>query len=404
MRACPTFAQMPPHLHLDFETFSEIDIRDVGVYRYAFDPSTEILCAAMALGEEQPVVWEPDRSDPCPSLDPFYDALEDPSVLIYAHNAQFEMAISQALMWKQWGIKCPDLKRFRCTASLARRAALPAKLETLAEVLGLSNQKDKRGKALIKKFSMLQSARKPSKKNPNGLPPHRIRPEDDPTAFAEFCEYCRQDVRAEQEVAKRLAYFDEPLNNANYSLDAIINARGVTVNLQALRHAQKLIDEETAIVSQKFRVLTGFEVTQNARLLEWINEQENFQFENLQAETVDSFLEPYEGQTDVRVEVQALRLKQSIAYASIKKVKTMLACAGPHDNCVRGMIEYHAAHTGRWAGRLIQPQNFKRSTITDSQDAYKMICEGCSREMLEICHGPVLEVISSAIRHFIHDV
>lgn len=102
--------------------------------------------------------------------------------------------------------------------------------------------------------------------------------------------------------------------------------------------------------------------------------------------------------------VQALRLKQSIAYASIKKVATMLACAGPHDNRLRGMMEYHVATTGRWGGRLAQLQNLKRPTIADSEGAYQMICDGCSREMLEICYGPVLEVISSCIRHFVHDV
>jgi len=390
---------MPQHLHLDCETFSEIDLRDVGAYRYAFDPSTEILCAAMALNDEDPVVWAPGWEID----EKYWDALEDPSVLIYAFNAAFEMAILQALCWKTWGIRCPDLKRFRCVQSLARRAALPAKLETLGDALNLQFKKDNRGKALIKKFSMLQSARKPSKKHPQGLPPRRIRPEDEPEAFAEFCEYCASDVRSEQEAAKRLKYFDEPINNANYSLDATINARGVTVNLTALRHAQKLIEEETEIVSEKFREMCGFEVTQNAKLLAWCGEN-GYQFDNLQAETVDSFLEPYEGISDVRIEVEALRLKQSIAYASIKKVKTMLECAGPHDNRIRGMLNHHGATTGRWTASLVQFQNIKRAVYKHSEIAYKDICEGISREMLEICHGPVLEVISSCVRHFVHNV
>jgi len=398
---------MPQHLHLDWETFSEIDIRDVGAYRYANDPSTEILVAGMALGDEEPVIWDvlymDSKTEKPRGLEKYYDALEDPSVLIYAHNAQFEMAIFQALIWKTWGIPCPALSRFRCTASLARRAALPAKLETLAEVLGLTNQKDKRGKALIKKFSMMQSPRKPSLKNPQGVPARRIRPEDEPESFAEFCEYCRQDVRAEQEVARRLAYFDEPINNANYSLDAIINARGVTVNLDALRHAQKLIEEETEIVSEKFRRLTGFEVTQNARLLAWCAEN-GFQFPNLQAETLDTWLEEQEDKIgEPGIVEEALRLKQSIAYASIKKVATMLACAGPHDNRIRGMLNHHGATTGRWTASLVQFQNMKRPTIAYTEDAYREICNGVSREMLELCYGPVLEVISSGIRHFVHD-
>jgi len=397
---------MPRHLHLDFETYSEADLKSVGAYRYAFDPSTEILCAAMALDDEEPVAWDGFREWKDDYIR-YREALEDPSVLIYAHNASFEMAICQALLQKTWGIPCPDLSRFRCTMSLARRAALPAKLETLAQVLGIT-EKDKRGKALIKKFSVMQSPKKPTKKHPDGIPAHRIRPEDDLEAFAEFVEYCKQDVRVEQQVAKKLAYFDEPINNATYSLDARINARGVPVNLKALRHAQKLIEEETEIVSAKFRELTGFEVTQNAELLKWLNAK-GYDFKDLQAETVDTFLsetvDASMGDSDKEeTAIQALRLKQSIAYASIKKVATMLACAGPHDNRIRGMLNHHGATTGRWTASLVQFQNMKRPTIAHTEDAYREICQGISREMLELCYGPVLEVISSCVRHFVEDV
>lgn len=396
---------MPRHLHLDFETFSEVDIRDVGAYRYANDPSTEILCAAMAFDDEEPVAWDCTMTEEweIEPLLPYFKALRTSGVLVYAHNAMFEAAICQALLVMTWGILCPDLSRFRCTMSLARRAALPGKLETLAEVLDLPHKKDNRGKALIKKFSVMQPAKKPTKAHPNGLPPRRIRPQDEPEAFREFVEYCRQDVRVEQMVSKRLAYFDEPINNKNYNLDAKINARGVPVNLKALRHAQKLIEEETEIVSRQFRELTGFEVTQNAVLLKWVNDN-GYEFENLQAETVDTFLSAKEKECSTDIVVQALKLKQSIAYASIKKVKTMLECAGPHDNRIRGMLNYHGATTGRWTASLVQFQNMKRATIKHSEAAYHDICNGIDREMLEVCYGPVLEVISSCIRHFVHDV
>lgn len=396
-------------LHLDVETFvGSVDLRDVGAYRYAFSEDCEILVAAFAFGDEDPQAWTCLMEDwECDHLQPYFEALRDPTVLVTAHHAMFESAILQALSMKTWGIPAPALERFRCTMSLARRAALPGKLEKLAEVLNLGNQKDKRGKALLKKFSMLQPAKRPSKKHPNGMPPHRIRPQDDPAAFAELLQYCLQDVRAEQEVARKLAYFDDPINNANYTLDQKINARGVPVNLAALHHAQKLIDEETEIVSAKFRELTGFEVTQNAVFLEWINSFDHMagtELPNLQAETIDTYLEQWEGQMNVSVVTRALRLKQSIAYASIKKVKTMLECAGPHDNRIRGMLNHHGATTGRWTASLVQFQNMKRPTIKHSEDAYREICEGVSREMLECCYGPVLEVISSCIRHFVHDV
>lgn len=390
-------------LHLDYETFAAVDLKKTGAFRYANDPSCEILCAAMAIDDEEPEVFAADVDVGwCIALK-YKSALLDPEVLVICHNAQFEQAVSLALMEKTWGIPCPALSRFRCTMSLARRAALPSKLEKLAEVLQLKNLKDKRGASLIRKFSIMQKAPRVSKKNPNGGVPFRIRPQDDPEAFAEFMEYCRRDVLAEQEVSKKLAYFDDLINNANYSLDAVINARGLPVNLAALRHAQTLIDEETKLVSERFRTLTGFEITQNARLLAWC-QKNGFEFPNLQAETLDTWLEEQEGLIgESGIVEDALRMKQSIAYASIKKIKTMILCAGPADNRIRGLLNMHGATTGRWTHSLVQPGNFKRSTKL-SELAYEDICQGVSREMLELTYGPVLEILSVAIRHFIQDL
>lgn len=399
---------MPQRLHLDYESFSKAKLDDVGAYRYAFDPSTEILCAGMALNDEPPVCWHAGLSDrDVAKLDRHFDALEDPETLIYAFNAQFEIALSSALMEKTFGIKSPDISRFRCAQSIARRACLPAGLDKLGEVLKLSTQKDKEGKKLIKKFCEIQPYKKATKKKPEVLP-HRIYPKDDPAAFEHFCRYCMQDVEAERGATQMLSYFDEPINNANYTLHEKINARGVPVNVAALRHAQKLIDEESELVGKRFRELVGFEFTQNKVLLAWLHGQ-SCHLDNLQAETIDTFLESVEETPDGEdAVIDALRMKQSVAYVSIKKVQTMLDCVGPFDNRIRGMLNHHAASTGRSTNSLVQFQNMKRPTInskttTWSEIAYREICNGVSREMLELCFGPVLEVISSCIRHFVHD-
>lgn len=420
---------MPPRrLHLDFESFSAIDINDVGAYRYAFDPSTEILCAAMALGDAPPLVWwqgMPERE--LAALDPHFDALEDPDVLIYAFNAQMEIAMSRALLKKTWGIDPPEISRFRCAQSIARRAALPASLDKLGEVLELTTQKDKRGKKLINTFSKIQKADKGTKgsKNKPGRPPrppHRIYPEDEPEAFRDFLDYCKTDVVVERAATKLLYYFDDALNNRNYTLHEIINARGVSVNLDALRHAQTLIEEESELVGERFRKLTGFNYTQGAVLLEWLHGK-GVHLDNLQAETMETFLSDFEDISDdelveheMGTPILALRMKQSVAYVSIKKVATMLECAGPHDNRIRGMLNHHGATTGRSTNSIVQFQNMKRpaghlaaetfksSKRSWSEVAYQAICDGISREELELCFGPVLEVISSCIRHFVQDV
>lgn len=99
----------------------------------------------------------------------------------------------------------------------------------------------------------------------------------------------------------------------------------------------------------------------------------------------------------------ALALRASISYAAIKKVQTMLNCVGPRDNRIRGMLNHHGATTGRSTNSLVQFQNMKRPTIKNSEEAYRDICAGISREMLELVYGPPLEVISSCIRHFVED-
>lgn len=418
---------MPRRLHLDVESFSRASLEDVGVYRYAFDPSTELLCAGIALDDAPPVIWHPWLTDKeLAGLGEHFDALEDPSVPVYSFNAQMEIAMCAAHMERQMGIKPPPVSRFRCAQSIARRAALPAGLDKLGEVLNLSTQKDKRGKALIKKFCVMQKAdkgTKGTKKKPGRAPQpvRRILPQDDPQAFKELCDYCKTDVIVERDATKLLWYFDDALNNRNYTLHETINARGVAVNLVALRHAQRLIEEESALVGERFRQLAGFEFTQNKVLLAWLNSQtspsgEQYDFPNLQAETIDTFLEEWEDAEEVPQVVEALQMKQSVAYVSIKKVKTMLECAGPFDNRIRGMLAHHAATTGRSASQLIQWQNMKRpsghlaaktfkgSKRTWSEVAYQAICEGISREELELCFGPVLEVISSCVRHFVQDV
>lgn len=99
--------------------------------------------------------------------------------------------------------------------------------------------------------------------------------------------------------------------------------------------------------------------------------------------------------------IAALRMKQSISFASIKKVATMLACAGPGDR-IRGLLIHHGATTGRWVHVLVQPGNMKRSTGR-SEEFYRDLCAGMDRESLEFFYGPVLETLSVAIRHFFQD-
>lgn len=384
--------------HLDFETRSRCDLKKCGAYRYANDPSTEILCMAIAEDGKEPWIWTKYDPDFMTMHSGYVGNLlckvSQPGNLIYAHNAPFERAISDALWEKTTGFKPPHYSQWRCTAAMGRRAALPASLEKLAEVLKLGHQKDPKGKALIRKFSIPQTVGKRKGEF--------IQPEEEPEAFKEFCDYCIQDVKVEQEIHRVLKDFEmdgTPLET--FIMDMEINGRGFPVNLDALHKALGIVENESGRLTEEFRALTGCSPNQNAVFLAWLKAR-GYEGDNLQAETLEETLEDED--FDPTTEVgQALQLKKMISYASLKKIPAMINCAGPHDNRVRGTLTFHGAGPGRWSATLVQPQNFKRPTIDETEDVYDAICAGCDAEWLREMFGPPLEMVSSSIRHFIHD-
>ena len=119
------------NFHLDYETRSMADITETGAFRYAEDDSTEILCAAVARDNEEPLIWV----NPAFEFDDMSTCRSSPGVLeliaemnasdapVYAHNAQFEHAITNHCPNNKW-FKI-DIKRWRCTAAMSRRAAIP---------------------------------------------------------------------------------------------------------------------------------------------------------------------------------------------------------------------------------------------------------------------------------------
>lgn len=401
---------------IDFETFSEADLTEVGAYRYAFDLSTEILCAAIARNNERPVVW---RQDGCyPSTTEFMqvnellDEITHPSAIIYAFSAQFEIALSAALWQKTFGKPAPQITQWRCTQVMARRAGIQSSLAKSAEYLGLTEQKDKRGKDLIKVFSMMQKATKETKKKA-ALPVRRIHPKDDPEAFNEFCEYCRQDVVVEGKVHEALHLFElKGMMLEAFHMDARLNQRGFPVNLDALHKAQALIEPEEVKLSAEFYQLTGLNPTQTKKLLPWLQEH-GYKGTNMRAETFEEMFDGEESEDAImevlmtsgmdELGVKALLAKQKLSFASIKKIKKMIECVGPHDNKVRGTHVFAGARTMRWTAEKVQPQNFKRATVKNTEEIYRDICKGMDGETVGIVHGPVLEALGNCVRHFIHD-
>ena len=378
-------------IHLDYETYSPLDLTEVGVFRYAEDPEAEILMCAVATETEGPFLlvnpkWESVRASDPEAASLVQRALHDKSEM-WAHNAQFEFAITRALS-PQLGFFPPEIEQWRCTALLCRRAGFPAKLEKACEMLGLPQQKDARGKALIRKFSM-----------PDPKTGKRTLPTDDPEAFREFGEYCLQDVRAEMALHKALKAF-APTGDLlrAFTWDLKVNARGFKVDVPALRNAQEIIESIEAESGAEFLRMTGVAHTQREKARQWFIAH-GLDLPDMQAATlgaVDLDKAPVEAGN-------ALSLYSTMQFAAVKKVRTMLNCVCA-DGRVRGGLQFHGASTGRWSGRLVQPQNFakpKKHHRKYTAGFFASLQMGFDRTALETLYGDCYGLISSSIRHFV---
>jgi DNA polymerase len=387
-------------LHLDYESFSEVDIKALGAARYAWDPSAEIIMAAIALDDGEPVLWVNPRYE-CSTVksDPraleLMEMWEDPSVVVYAHNAQFEMFMSERRIREDIGIEPPAIEQWRCTQTMARRAAIPPSLEKCAEYLELEQLKDN-GLALIKRFCCPQ---KPSKKQPKT----RLFGKDDPEAFRRFADYCLQDVRTEQEIYRRLKPFE--FRGAlldTFIFDLKMNLRGVPVNRTALKHTQVIIDEVMVDLGGEFKEITGLTVKQNVKVAAWFKAR-GYKFKGMGIDLVEKACEDLSWAKGNKKTIRAIELRALLGFAATGKVTKMMQC-DCGDGWVRGCFMMYGAGPGRWSAKLIQPQNFKKPSEHLKKHTPFAIADleaGASRELIEILYGNPMDVISSSIRHFI---
>lgn len=406
---------MSDAVHLDFETSSFCDIRKWGAYRYACDPSTRILMFAIAVGDEAPVLWRFDdpHCEESKRANYLFARAIDNGDPIYAHNSQFEHAISRYRLAEDVGLAPPAVDQWRCTKAMCRRAAIPDSLDKASKYLKLDEGKDKKGSALIALFSDRSktntlSLGKERRKTQSPLYEKEIPWEWQVTiagekitvrqAWQDFMDYCRQDVVVEREIHKRLHEFDLTGNELEgFLFNARMNDRGVPVNLKALRHAQKLVNEIQKKAASEFRELTGLNPSQTAKVLEWLQDQ-GFAGTALNVKEMDKFL----AASDLTPQgKKALDLRNDVSYAAVKKIPSMIGSACP-DGFVRGVNLWHGARTGRDTSGLMQAQNMKKSTIADSEIAYGLICDGEDLETFKsLWPDSPLEIIASCIRHFI---
>lgn len=336
-------------LEIDIETYSEANLPTVGAYRYIDDPSFEIDIFSYSVDNGS--VKQIDLLQTGKGLPKWIlVALDDPSYIKMAFNAQFERIALSKLVGHQLN---PD--QWHDTMAMSNEMSLPAGLGNVAKWLGLDEQKDTRGRGLINYFA---KPCKPTKANGGRT---RNLPNNAPDKWKTYLAYNRQDVQTELAIDEALHYF--PVSEREwsyYSLDQRINDRGVGIDQELATGAVKIMDQLNNEGKQELKELTGLDNPNSIKQFkEWL-EAQGCPFETLGKATVQSALDS--GKMPQTV-AKALELRLSLSNSSTKKYEKMLA-ATCKDGRVHGLLQFCGANrTGRWAGRLVQVQNLPRNYL-----------------------------------------
>ncbi len=376
-------------LNIDIETFSSVDLKKAGLYRYVQSPDFQTMLFACSLDHSPVHVFDLAQGDLLPA--PVVSALFDPQVIKWAYNAGFEwqslgrhfgLSMEQLIAW---------LPQWRCTMIQALYCGFPGSLADAGAAVGLPVNKQKlyQGSALIKIFC---TPKKPSRANGYRT---RTLPHHEPEKWQIFKSYCGQDVVAEIAVADRLAAFPVPdWIWQQWRLDQISNLRGVTVDMPLTQGALACDETIRTDLMAEAMELSGLDNPNSTKqLIAWLEEELDEEIPDLTKATVAGLLETIQGDRAKRM----LELRQELSKTSIKKYAAISNAVGA-DGRVRGLLQFYGANrTGRWGGRLIQPQNLPRTSLSMLPMARDMV----KRQRIaniELIYGSVSYTLSQLIR------
>lgn len=379
---------MKQYLSIDIETYSDENLQEVGVYKYTDSPNFTILLFAYAFYDDEVEVIDLASGYEIPSR--VITAMTSANYIKTAFNAQFE----RVCLNKYLGV---NTRNWECTMIKAWSLGFPGSLEKVGEIIGLPQDQKKlwTGKNLMRIFSV---PHKTTSKKQVSLMPHtyRILPEDRPTEWEQFKEYCGQDVVTERAIRKKLEMFPGiPAEKKLYHLDQLINDRGVRIDLQMAQAAIDIDTEHTNRLTSEFQEVTGLPNPNSLTdLKKYIKERTGKRVASITKGNMAELQENAKAYPDV---LRALEIRQLLGKTSISKYKKMLDVVN-RDGRARGLLQFYGAgHTGRWAGRLIQVQNLPQNHIPDLDSARQIVKMG-DLDFLEMMYDNPSDILSQCIR------
>lgn len=374
-------------LNIDFETYCDLDLKQVGLDLYSAHRSCEVLMCAYQIDGGEVKHWDRTKKERMPR--DLYDALHDDRYEIWAFNAQFERTILNRVL-DIW----PPIKRFRCTMVLAFMHSYSGDLAMIAERAGLPADKSKSatGKKLIGMFSKPQKLTRTNQLT-------RFTRETHPVEWAMFCEYNVQDVVAEAALKQRLwrAKYTIPKREWDfYALDQEINDRGLPIDklfaeralAMAVARKEELVDEMLALAGPNSGITNP---GSPAQLLPWLQDR-GYPFDDLRKDSVKKVLtadagrrsgelKPKKGElyptlTDDCRTMLKLRLQQ--ARTTPTKYAALIKAMGL-DSRMRFVFQFDgASRTGRFAGRRFQPQNLTTMRLGGEDRMHEAVMTICT--------------------------
>lgn len=374
-------------LHVDLETYSDVDIGKVGLYRYVDSRAFEILLIAYALDDGPVTVIDLTQEDMPEWL---VMALTDFAYLKVAHNAAFE----RVCLSKYLGVRLqPD--QWECTMVHAMMLGLPASLKDVGKALGLPEDKQKmsEGRALITYFC---KPCKPTKANGGRT---RNRPSDAPEKWDTFVAYNKRDVETEQEIDRQLNRMPIPKSEKKlYCLDQDMNDHGLMIDRKMLDIVISYSNQYTNALKKEAEELTGgININSIIQLTNWIQQVEGIELKSLTKEDVADLLKKDDLEPNTK---RVLEIRQEVGKTSVKKYnKTLEALCS--DGRLHGVLQFYGAgRTGRWAGRLLQVQNLPRNVFDDIGLARDLVLSQRWDE-LTMLYDSINDVFATLIRTMI---
>lgn len=385
-------------MSIDLETYSDVDIKKGGVYKYAEADNFEILLFAVSINNGPVVVYDLSCGDMLP--EDIIDALVDDTVIKWAFNAVFERICISYWLKKHYPDKFESYsipedtvgnylnpESWRCTMIWSAYMGLPLSLEGAGSVLDLKDQKMKAGKDLIRYFCVPCKPTKSNGGRTRNLPHHA------PDKWALFKEYNKRDVEVEMSIKEKLRKFPVPeFVWEEYHLDQVINDRGILLDMQLVKNAIAFDERSKENISSQMKNMTDLDNPNSVvQMKAWLSEQ-GLETDTLGKKAVAELIK--DAPDDL---AQVLSLRQQLAKSSVKKYQAM-ENAALKDNRARGMFQFYGANrTGRWAGRIIQLQNLPQNHMDDLAEARELVRIG-DYDSLEMLYDDIPDTLSQLIR------